>query len=275
MDSLSSEIIQNGIDAYLGKFPAHSRKIYWLAIGFVALAFIALPFIEVDISLQNSGMIRPSAEKTEIRSCLTESIDSIYVNEGQSLRKGDTILTFLKANPDFQIDYQQKRMADMRQLKEKERDRFVVVSPVSGTLDQFNGIYAGSTIQTGALLAVISPDSTLYAEIQVSPRDIGYITESMPVSIQVSSFDYNEWGMISGKVAEISSDLVNGVSGNPPCYKVKCSMDRNYLMRKNKIKGLLKKGMPVSAHFKITRRSLFDLLYQKMDDWANPAQYKN
>ena len=33
--------------------------------------------------------------------------------------------------------------------------------------------------------------------------------------------------------------------------------------------------MTVSAHFMITRRSLFDLLYQKIDDWANPKQYEN
>jgi hypothetical protein len=39
------------------------------------------------------------------------------------------------------------------------------------------------------------------------------------------------------------------------------------------MKGMLKKGMAVSSHFMITKRSLFDLLYQKMDDWANPTQY--
>ena len=160
-----------------------------------------------------------------------------------------------------------------RQLK--ERDRYVIVSPVNGTLDQFNGIYAGSMIQTGALLSVISPDSTLYAEIYVSPRNIGYIAKNMPVIIKISAFNYNEWGSISGKVTEISSDFMTDASGNNAFYKVKCSMDRNYLIRKNRVKGLLKKGMSVSAHFKITKRSLFDLLYQKIDDWANPAQYQN
>jgi HlyD family secretion protein len=52
-------------------------------------------------------------------------------------------------------------------------------------------------------------------------------------------------------------------------------MDRNYLIRKNGVRGVLKKGMSISSHFMITKRSLFDLLYQKMDDWANPAQYTN
>lgn len=33
--------------------------------------------------------------------------------------------------------------------------------------------------------------------------------------------------------------------------------------------------MTVNTHFMITRRSLFDLLYQKMDDWVNPKQNEN
>ncbi len=33
--------------------------------------------------------------------------------------------------------------------------------------------------------------------------------------------------------------------------------------------------MTVNAHFMVTRRSLFDLLYQKMDGWVNPKQYEN
>jgi len=167
-----------------------------------------------------------------------------------------------------------EEMTHTLNLQLKEKSRYVIISPVKGTLDQFNGIYAGSMIQTGALLAVVSPDSTLYAEINVSPRNIGYIAKNMPVNLQVSSFNYNEWGSISGKVTEISSDFMTDASGNNAFYKVKCSMDKNYLLRKNGVKGVLKKGMSVSAHFRITRRSLFDLLYQKMDDWANPAQYE-
>ena len=383
MNILPSEFINNGIDVYLAKHTATSWKIYWLAILIVIVSLISLPFIYVDVSVQESGIIRPVVEKTEIRSSITEWVDSVYVKEGQKLYQGDTILTFLQANPDFQIEYQQKRLTDIQEhlndlaflakglkpdtfrsatrrqeyalfiqrkqeqetnmnkakkdldrnqtlyekgviaaeeyenyrygydkeknalaslknsqisqwqndlntynnsLEEmknslnqqlKEKDRYMIISPVNGTLDQFSGIYAGSMIQTGALLAVVSPDSTLYAEINVSPRNIGYISKNMPVNIQISSFNYTEWGSISGKVTDISSDFMTDASENTLFYKVKCSMDKNYLLRKNGIKGWLKKGMSVSANFRITRRSLFDLLYQKMDDWVNPAQYQN
>ena len=58
-------------------------------------------------------------------------------------------------------------------------------------------------------------------------------------------------------------------------YRVKCELERDYLQLQNGRIGKLKKGMTVRAHFMVTRRSLFDLLYQKMDDWANPKQYVN
>lgn len=156
----------------------------------------------------------------------------------------------------------------------KDKDLYIVTCPVNGTLDQFRGIYKGCNIQAGTPLAVISPDSTLYVEAYVSPRNIGYLHINMPVNIQVESFNYNEWGVISGKITEISSDFFTDNINGTTFYKVKCSINKNHLIRKNGVKGTLKKGMPLICHFMITRRSLFDLLYQKVDDWANPTQYK-
>lgn len=89
----------------------------------------------------------------------------------------------------------------------KGQDLYVVRSPVSGTVDQFSGIYRGSSVQAGQSLAIISPDSTMYFEVYVIPRNIGYLRVGMPVNVQVESFNYNEWGMIQGRVTDISSDF--------------------------------------------------------------------
>jgi len=155
----------------------------------------------------------------------------------------------------------------------KNKDLYVVTSPVSGTIDQFSGIYAGSSIQAGNAIAIISPDSTLFAEIYVSPFNIGYIYQGMPAKIQVSSYNYNEWGIMTGEVAEISSDFLTDNSGKNAFYKVKCHIENNYLVHKNGTKGMLKKGMAVSSNFIVTERSLFHLLHQKIDYMANPSQF--
>ena len=381
MQFISSEYAKDSIENYLVKYTSGSSTMYWIVLLAIVAVMVILPFIYVDISIQEQGIIRPLAEKTEIKASITEFIDSVYVKEGQTLNQGDTILTFRRSGTEYKIEYQQKRvndfqehLSDLRFLvkgekpavfrsemryreylfyiqrkKEydnnvskarkdlerntvlfekhiipeeeyekyqyeytrtvnesislvdnqisqwqkdlnsysnlyeemrtflnqeiKNKDLYVLTSPVSGTLDQFSGIYAGSSLQAGNSLGFISPDSALFAEIYVSPNNIGYIYPGMPVKIQVGSFNYNEWGMIEGDVAEISSDYLTDSSGKNSFYKVKCHIEKNYLMRKNGTKGILKKGMPVLSHFIITKRSLFDLLHQKMDDWANPTQY--
>jgi len=50
-----------------------------------------LPYliIYVDISVQGSGVVRPVTEKTEIKSAITELVDSVYVREGDRVNKGD------------------------------------------------------------------------------------------------------------------------------------------------------------------------------------------
>lgn len=156
----------------------------------------------------------------------------------------------------------------------KNKDMYIVRSPVGGTVDQFSGVYRGSSIQAGQSLAVISPDSTLCIEVYVTPRNIGFMNIGMPVNVQLESFNYNEWGTIPGRVKDISSDFLTDSQGNS-FYKVKCEMERDFLQLKNGRIGKLKKGMTVNAHFMVTRRSLFDLLYQKMDGWVNPKQYEN
>jgi HlyD family secretion protein len=71
----------------------------------------------------------------------------------------------------------------------KEENQYVTISPVTGVLDQFNGIYSGSLISAGTTIAVVSPDSTLYAEIYVSPRNIGYIRNGMERRFNIDTPD--------------------------------------------------------------------------------------
>lgn len=379
---LPSEFIENSIEAYTYNHSTTSQKIYWVVLLAITLALISLPFIYVDISIQGNGIIRPIAEKTEIKAPVTELVDSVYAYEGKKLRKGDIILRFRMSNSEYKILYQRHRIDDYKthladlkflakgkqpptfhsparqqeynyyikrekelgtsldkaekdlkrnkllftkkviseedydksfyqyetqknelaSLKEnqlsvwqtdlnnyqnlesemnasfkqelKNKELYVVKSPVNGTLDQFSGIYRNSSVQAGQSLAVVSPDSTLYFEVYVNPRNIGYLSVGMPVNFQIESFDYNEWGTVAGNITEISSDFLTENQSKDSFYKVKCSMKRNYLQLKNGQKGKLKKGMTVCAHFMINKRSLFSLLYQKIDECINPSQFK-
>ena len=157
--------------------------------------------------------------------------------------------------------------ADAAQL-EKQKEWNLIKAPVSGTLQQFSGKYAGGYVQVGELMGVISPDSNLIAECLVSPRDIGYLRAGMPVKFQVDAFNYNEWGVVEGKVQSVDNDFT--LVENQPVFRVKCQFASTEVHTANGVKGSLKKGMTLQARFILTKRSLFQLLYDKTDNWINP-----
>jgi HlyD family secretion protein len=53
-------------------------------------------------------------------------------------------------------------------------------------------------------------------------------------------------------------------------YKLKCFLEKQEVSLPTRNKATLKKGMSLRARFVVTKRSLFHLLYGKVDDWMDP-----
>ncbi|WP_160328224.1 HlyD family secretion protein [Solirubrum puertoriconensis] len=158
-----------------------------------------------------------------------------------------------------------------RQKLQQEQRLFALTAPVNGTVQQIAGKYAGSYVQAGELLGQISPDGALLAECYVSPKDIGYMHVGMPVRFQVDAFDYNQWGLVEGQVTDVARDFVL-VNEQQPVFKVRCRLQRPYLELQNGYRGSLRKGMTVRGRFLLARRTLWQLLFDKADNWFNPTQ---
>jgi HlyD family secretion protein len=157
--------------------------------------------------------------------------------------------------------------ANIRQL-EDEKTKYVLKAPTSGTIIQFTGVQTGSFLTPGQAIAFISNNSNLLAECYISPADIGYIEENQEVAFQLDAFNYNQWGLAHGSVTEISKDII--FMNEQPVFRVRCSLDTKYLQLKNGYKGYLKKGMTLTGRFYLTDRTLWQLLFDKIDNWVNP-----
>ncbi len=144
-----------------------------------------------------------------------------------------------------------------------------VISPSNGFMQNLTGLQTGSFVYANQKLFEISPDTTLIAFCYLSPSDIGLIKKGQTVRFQINAFNYNQWGMLTGKVIDISEDVV--LQNQALYFKVKCSLDQSHLKLKNGYKGYLKQGMTFTASFTIAKRSLFQLLYDKIDNWVNPT----
>ncbi|ELR69057.1 secretion protein HlyD family protein [Fulvivirga imtechensis AK7] len=161
----------------------------------------------------------------------------------------------------------EKITSEVNKIKEDQRD-YVVIAPVSGSIQELRGLAVGVQIFPNQSLLKISPDSELVVETYISPSDIGLIKMDQKVNFQIDAFNYNQWGFASGAVKEIASDIT--IKDNQPFFRVICSMKETSLSLKNGYTGRLKKGMTLNSRFIIAKRSLWQLLYDKMDDWLNP-----
>ena len=152
----------------------------------------------------------------------------------------------------------------------EQRAAYTITAPASGTVELVASLSAGSPVQEGELLAVISPRSDFVAQVYVAPRDIGLLHPGMAVRMMVDAFNYSDWGVIEGSVTAISDDFVE-VDGRP-MFKVTCALARTRLSLANGFTSTVRKGMTLQARFVVAERSLLQLLRDDVNDWLNPAR---
>lgn len=189
------------------------------------------------------------------------SLSQLRIHKKQNLNRWESELSQLKLeNKSIQ--------SSIKQLI-KELNQYVITAPVTGSLQQVSGTKEGSFIVTGQILAKISPDENLLVECYVLPTDIGYLKLAQPTIVQISTYNFHQWGSISAEILQISEDVT--FIENQPVFKVRCKLHQSYLRLKTGQKGKLKKGMTSTCRFTLTERTLFQLLFDKIEDWINPG----
>jgi len=202
-----------------------------------------------------------------------------YLTLKNNLEKAEILLINLKEDSYTSWQSEQTRLeienqsieSNIRQL-EKNKRNYIITAPLSGTLVQVSGFHVGNFIGPNQAIAYISASDSLLAECYISPSDIGYIREGQTVVFQLDAFDYREWGLIEGKVIEIVKDIVT--ISDRPMFRVRCSLNSHCLQLKNGYQGCIQKGMTLTGRFQLTRRSLWQLMFDKVDNWMNPKLIK-
>ena len=159
--------------------------------------------------------------------------------------------------------------AEVQRINQEQKN-YIITAPISGRLVNFSGIQKGNFIIQGQNIGEISPEESLVAECLVSPKDIGFIKVGQKVKFQVDTYNYNQWGLLEGKVKEIDQNITVNQQTGDAYFRVLCTMDKNYLQLKNGYKGKIGKGMTLTARFYLLDRTLWQLLFDRVDDWFNP-----
>lgn len=192
--------------------------------------------------------------------------------------KNDRINLIKQTELSWQKEYTQLSQSNknihsnQKQLKEEENN-YIIIAPIDGELVNMQGFHKGSGIAAGNPIVEISPDKNIIVETYVNPSEIGYLKEGGDAIYQIDAFNSNQWGFAKGRIFEISKDVL--IVNNVPYYKIKSNLHNDSLTLKNGAKGTLKKGMSLTSRFFLTKRTAFQLIFDKVEDWFNPYNSKN
>ena len=128
---------------------------------------------------------------------------------------------------------------------------------------------AGSVLQRGERVATISPNTELIGEALLTPRDIALVRRGTPARLMIDALNYREWGVMDAIVIDVADDA--SLTGNEPVFRVRCHLARTELRLRGGQRAALGKGMTFRARFVVAERSLLRLLFDRADDWLNPA----
>jgi multidrug resistance efflux pump len=84
--------------------------------------------------------------------------------------------------------------------------KYVIASPVDGTLYMTRPLQTGQYIQEGKNIAyVASNDNRIFAEVYLPQNSIGKVSPGMQVQLRFEAYPYQQYGVVNGKMEDISN----------------------------------------------------------------------
>ena len=100
-----------------------------------------------------------------------------------------------------------------------------VRAPVRGTVNTLTANTVGGVVQPGKdILDIVPMDDSLLLEVQVAPKDIGFLHYGQKAQVKFTAYDFAVYGGLSGTVENIGANTITDEKGNAH-YVVKVRTD--------------------------------------------------
>ena len=141
-------------------------------------------------------------------------------------------------------------------------------SPVSGTVFELKA-HHGFVAEPSKPLVEIVPDDSLIAQVYIPSKDRGFIKTGMDVDVRIDSFDFSEFGDISGELIWVGADALEPDQQHPfPRYPAKIKLEQQTIMANGKSMPL-ESGMAINVNIKERKRRVISVfsgfLTKKLD----------
>lgn len=148
------------------------------------------------------------------------------------------------------LEQGQVALADRVKLSE-------VRSPVRGTVNTLMANTVGGVVQPGKdILDIVPSDDTLLLEVQINPRDIGFLHYGQQAEVKFTAYDFVVYGGLRGRIEQIGANTVTDERGNA-FYVVKVRTDSGHVGDDTRP---IIPGMQAEVHVLTGRRTLMHYL---------------
>jgi len=141
-------------------------------------------------------------------------------------------------------------------------------SPVDGLINQMEVTTIGEVVEPAKAIITIVPDNILVAEVMVLNKDIGFIRNNQEAELKLDTFPFHKYGVIEGKVINISPDAVLNQATRELEYKVQIKPAANTISVDNRLVPITP-GMSLTAEVKTGTRRIIEFFMDPISKFKN------
>ena len=138
----------------------------------------------------------------------------------------------------------------------------VISAPTDGIVYELPIERAGAVVQPGNAIAEIAPkDSSLILQAEMATTESGYLQPGMSVKMKFDAYPFQDYGVISGKLMEISptSKLTDTAQGQIATYDLDIELEQNCVTSGSKCIPL-RPGDTATAEVIVRQRRVIDFI---------------
>jgi membrane fusion protein, peptide pheromone/bacteriocin exporter len=171
-------ILENSTHAWLPKVTVRGQWMYSLLLLFVLFGFVSLFYIKADVTLTAQGLVRPIAEKTEVRSPVAGTIAAVLAADGAGVKEGEVLLRLTQDVPDsrlaqtaFDLGEHEKYIHDLAVLSRGGGPEGLSSAQYRGQYARYQSQLAEQRTTLSKLRSEVTTDKTLLNERVIAPKE--------------------------------------------------------------------------------------------------------
>ena len=200
--------------------------------------------------------------------------ESVILSAQASIDQSEKRVRQLRA--DYRMRLQAERVEAYGQFeklrqelaKQERRNTLLVLrAPQDGVIKDLATHTVGTVVTPGTILMTLVPNSeTLRAEVWIRNEDVGFVRPGQMAKVKLMAFQFQKYGMLGGKVAQVGADAADAGEGKPSSaeagqllYRALVDLDAPYLEMDGR-RYALAAGMQVATEVTLGDRSVLEYM---------------